>query len=60
MQRVNLSNRTLISFFPPALAVEGIKSVPPVCLSVCPSVCPSVSALTPEFSQIRRSMGQEY
>ncbi len=32
--------------FPPASAVEGIKSVPSVC--VCVSVCLSVSALTAE------------
>ncbi len=30
-------------FFPPASAVEGIKSVPSVCVCVC--VCLSVSAL---------------
>ncbi len=55
-------------FFPPASAVEGIKSVPSVCLSVRLSVCPSVSALTPEpfhvrtqnLAEVRRSMGQEY
>ncbi len=28
----------MTQFFPPALAVEGIKSVPSVCLSVCVSV----------------------
>ncbi len=35
INEINYINR----FFPPASAVEGIKSVPHVCLSVCPSVC---------------------
>ena len=34
-------------------AVEGIKSVPSVCVCVCPSVCLSVSALLAEPFDIR-------
>ena len=36
------------AFFPPASAVEGIKSVRSVCLCVCVCVCPLVNALTAE------------
>ncbi len=39
---LQMNNEKNISFFPPASAVEGIKSVPPVC------VRPSVSALLAE------------
>ncbi len=37
----------LVVFFPPALAVEGMESVPSVC------VCLSVSALTAERFEVR-------
>ena len=59
------------TFFPPASAVEGIKSVPSVC--VCVSVCSSVSrgvsrpkkggvmhGMYSAQMSVRRSMGQEY
>ncbi len=39
--------------FPPASAVEGIKSVLSVCVCVRASVCSSVSALTDEPFDIR-------
>ena len=43
LYRVILANKQC-SFFPPASAVEGIKSVPSVCVCVC--VCVRLSALS--------------
>ncbi len=48
-------NKRILLLNPPASAVEGIKSVPSVCVCVCvrPYVCLLVSALPTELVDVR-------